>query len=537
MLATLLGASGVANVNLAVASIALPAIGRGLDASQTGLDLIAVGYTLGLAASVLYLSALGDRYGRKLMLELGVALSVPAALLAAYAPSVTVLTVARLAGGLSAGMSYPTALALVTALWSGAARTRTIAWMGGVGAALTALGPLTAGLLLDRFWWGSAFLLTVPLAAVTLAGALAFVPAHVNESNRPVDHLGGVTSVLFVGAAVMAINFAPVPGRGGAAGVLALLAVAAGAVFFVRQGRARVPLFDLRVARRRLFWVPALGGLIVFGALTAMMYVGQQFVQNVLGYSPLQAGLAIVPSAVLMMLISPVSARLIQARGSRFTLLAGYLSSFLGFAVMLAWWRDGIGYGPVFLGYALMGMGARLAGTPATNSLTGSVPVQRAGMASATADLQGDLGGAIMQSVLGALLAAGYAKNVGDAVAASPDRSRITSSILTELQRSFASAEQIARRYPAYADKITRGARIAFEAASHWAHSAGLIAVALGAVLVFLAYPRKQQEQDLFARYHAEDTRQARLSLGVLTLPGRGRRAPLALPVRRTAPA
>jgi len=311
--------------------------------------------------------------------------------------------------------------------------------------------------------------------------------------------------------------------------------VAAGAVFFIRQHRAPVPLFDLRVAHRRLFWVPAVAGLIVFGALTAMIYVGQQFVQNVLGYSPLEAGLAIVPSAALMMLISPVSAWLIQARGSRFTLLAGYLSSFAGFAVMLALWRDGIGYGLVFLGYALMGMGARLAGTPATNSLTGSVPVQRAGMASATADLQGDLGGAIMQSVLGALLAAGYAKHIGDAVAASPDRSRITSSILSELQRSFASAEQIARRYPGYADKITRGARAAFETGSHWAHAAGIAAVVLGAVVVFLAFPRKRQEQELLASHHEQDAERARLPLGMLTLPGSQRRQDRKAPLPRHA--
>lgn len=525
VLAMLLGGTAVANVNLAVINIVLPEIGRALNASQIGLDLIAVGYPLGLAASVLYLSALGDRYGRKLVFLLGLALSVPATLMAAYAPSVTVLTVARLAGGLSAGMSYPMALALATALWSGPARTRVIAWWGGVGAALTALGPLLAGLLLARFWWGSAFLLTVPLAAVTLAGALVAVPAHVNESSRPVDHLGGLTSVLFAGSMVLAINYASASGRAAIATVLAAVAAVAGAAFFLRQHRAPVPLFDLRVARRRLFWVPAIAGVIVFGALAAMMYIGQQFVQNVLGYSPLEAGLAILPSAILMMLISPATAWLIQVRGSRFTLLAGYLSSFLGFIVMLVLWHDGSGYGPVFLGYSLMGMGARLAGTPAANSLTGSVPVQRAGMASATVDLQGDLGGAIMQSVLGALLAAGYAKDIGDAVAASPDRARITDSILNQLQRSFASAEQIARQYPAYADRITRGAKHAFETGSHWAHVAGIAAVVLGAVLVFLAFPRKERERQLLDRYHAEDARQARLPLGMLLLPGarRGR--------------
>jgi DHA2 family multidrug resistance protein-like MFS transporter len=116
-----------------VANVALPDIGQSFDASQTALNLVAVGYSLGLAASVLYLGALGDRYGRKLMLVLGVVLSVPACLVAAWAPSIEVLIGARLVGGLSAGMAFSTTLALITALWSGPARTKSIALWSGIG--------------------------------------------------------------------------------------------------------------------------------------------------------------------------------------------------------------------------------------------------------------------------------------------------------------------------------------------------------------------------------------------------------------------
>ena len=124
VLATLILVAGVANLNLAVANVALPDIGEAFGAGQTMIDLIAVGYSLGLAASVLWLGALGDRYGRKLMLILGVLLSIPACLLAAFAPTIEVLILARILGGLSAGMAYPTTLALIAALWSGPARTR-----------------------------------------------------------------------------------------------------------------------------------------------------------------------------------------------------------------------------------------------------------------------------------------------------------------------------------------------------------------------------------------------------------------------------
>jgi hypothetical protein len=145
VLATLILVAGVANLNLSVANVALPDIGRHFDSSQTTLDLIAVGYSLGLAASVLYLGALGDRYGRKLMLLLGMALSVPACLLAAFAPSDIVLFVARVIGGLSAGMAYPTTLALIAALWSGPERTKSIALWSALGGAIASLGPLVSG--------------------------------------------------------------------------------------------------------------------------------------------------------------------------------------------------------------------------------------------------------------------------------------------------------------------------------------------------------------------------------------------------------
>ena len=201
VLATLILVAGVANLNLAVANVALPDIGKAFDASQTGLDLVAVGYSLGLAASVLYLGALGDRYGRKMMLVLGTALSIPACLIAGFAPSLGVLIAARLLGGLAAGMAYPTTLALITALWSGPARTRSIALWSGIGGAISALGPLISGALLEHFDWGSVFLVTLPLAVLALVMAIRLVPAHVNETTDPVDNLGGMLSVRARGGA------------------------------------------------------------------------------------------------------------------------------------------------------------------------------------------------------------------------------------------------------------------------------------------------------------------------------------------------
>ncbi|HYV14818.1 MAG TPA: MFS transporter [Conexibacter sp.] len=505
VLTALIAVAAVANLNLAVANVALPDIGKAFDAGQVQLDLVAVGYSLGLAASVLYLGALGDRYGRKLMLVLGMALSIPASLVAALAPSIGVLFAGRLLGGVAAGMAFPTTLALITALWSGPARTRSIALWSGIGGALSALGPLVSGALLEQFEWGSVFFVTLPLAVIALLLALRYVPAHVNETSSPVDNLGGILSVLLVAALVLSINFVPVPDKTTLVLGLAAIALAAAGAFVLRQRRAANPLYDLHVAGRRVFWVAALAGIIVFGALMGAMFVGQQFLQNVLGYSTLGAGAAILPAALLMVLIAPRSAKLVNARGARVTLLTGYAFCLLGFLTMLLLWKDGAAYWKVGLGYAFMGIGVGFAGTPASHSLTGSVPVKRAGMASGTADLQRDLGGAIMQSILGALLTAGYAAAVGTAIASSPNGSKVTDNVANELTKSFASASDVAAQYPQYSTQIIAAARESFVQGDQWAYTAGIAAILLGAVLVFFLFPKRDEERMLLLEYQTED--------------------------------
>ncbi len=489
VLVALILVAAVANMNLAVANVALPDIGKAFDSSQTTLDMIAVGYSLGLAASVLWLGALGDRYGRKMMLVGGVMLSVPACLLAAYAPSDGVLAAARILGGLSAGMAYPTTLALITALWAGQPRTRSIALWSAIGGGISALGPLIAGALLEHFWWGSVFLITLPLAVVALVLALKFVPAHVNEATDPVDNFGGILSALMIAALILGINFAPVPGKGAVAVGLVLVAVAAAGAFVIRQRRARNPLYDLDVAQRRVFWVAAVAGIIVFGSLMGAMFIGQQFLQNVLGYDTLDAGLAILPAVVCMILVAPRSAKFVETKGARFTLLLGYGFCLLGFLTMLFLWKEGSAYWQVGLAYAFVGTGVGFAGTPASHSLTGSVPVRKAGMASGTADLQRDLGGAIMQSILGALLAAGYATAFAKAIAGAPNGSSVSSSVENQLTKSFSSAAATAQQYPQYSEQIIAAAQQSFIDGANWAYAAGVIAIIAGAALVFFMFP------------------------------------------------
>ena len=506
ILVSLILVAAVANLNLSVANVALPSIGLAFDASQTQLDLVAVGYSLGLAASVLWLGAVGDHYGRKMLLLLGIGLSIPACLLAAFAPSIEVLIGARIVGGVSAGMAFPTTLALITALWApGPGRTRSIALWSALGGAIAALGPLVSGFLLERFEWGSVFLVTLPLAAVALFMAWRFVPAHVNETDDPVDNLGGLLSAVLVGTLILAINFAPVPSMDALVIGLVIVCIAATITFVVRQRRTKDPLYDLDIAARPTFWVAALAGIIVFGSLMGAMFIGQQYLQNVLQYSTFEAGAAILPAALLMVLVAPRSAVIVEAQGARFTLLIGYVFVLLGFLTMLLLWQEGSHYVVVGLGYGLVGIGVGLAGTPASRSLTGSVPVTRAGMASGTADLQRDLGGAIMQSIFGALLTAGYAAAAAGLLAGAPPNPDVTTAVQNQLTMSYAGAADIAAQYPQYSTQIIQGAKEAFLAGDQWAYLAGIIAVLIGGVLVFLKFPRKDEEHQLLAQYREQD--------------------------------
>jgi hypothetical protein len=315
-----------------------------------------------------------------------------------------------------------------------------------------------------------------------------------------------------VAGLVLAINFAVVPDKGTVALGLGAIAIAALVAFYLRQRAARFPLYDLDIAKRRIFWVAAIAGIIVFGSLMGAMFVGQQFLQNVLAYSPLEAGASILPAILLMVVAAPRSAKLIESHGARFTLLAGYFFCLLGFVTMLILWTDHSPYWQVGLAYAFVGLGVGLAGTPASHSLTGSVPVRRAGMASATADLQRDLGGAIMQSVLGALLAAGYATAFTKQITASPNASQVSTDVEAQLTKSFSSAANTASQYPQYAKQITNAAKSSFVDGANWAYTAGIIAILIGAGLVFLLFPDRDQEVELLAEYHREDTDRAAIS-------------------------
>ena len=497
----------VANINLAVANVALPTIGDDLGATQNQLDAIAEAFALGLASTVLYLGAIGDRYGRKMLFVLGAILTVPTACMAAWAPNADFLVFARLCSGFAAALLFPTTLSLISSLFRNKARVRAIALWSGLGAGFAALGPLIGGWLLEYFWWGSVFLISVPLAVLALMVGVIVIPNHMERDTGPVDHLGGVLSIVGVGGLVVIIQTFH---QGVDARWLTILVVTvlASIGFFLRQSRAPRPLVSLPLARQRTFWVAFVGGSIAFGSLIGAMFIGQQFTQNVLGYDTLAAAAVVLPSAICSALFGQLAGQLIIKRGSRSSLSLGLLAIAAAFTIMLLTWKPGASIWWVLAAYAFVGTGVGLAATPASRALMSSVPASHAGMGSAFLDLTRDLGGAILQAMLGGILAAAYAKQMAADIKGLPagQAAQVTNDIADQLTASFGGAANVASHYASpVSDDIIAAASRAFTDGKSAAIAVALVLTLLGFALVRLRFPAKDAED----AYYAEVAQQA----------------------------
>ena len=505
-LTTLILGAFVANINLSIANVALPDIGRDLDATTVQQTMVASMFTMGLAASVLYLGAIGDRYGRRKLLLCGAVLTIPAGLASAYAPNIEFLIGARFVAGLAAGLMFPTTLSLLSALWRGAAQTRAIALWSGVGGGAAALGGVIGGAMLEVFWWGSVFLFALPLAVVVIVLALRALPAKAGEEDVPVDHLGGVLSVIAVASLIMGIQTLP-NGFSASMGLLFATALVAGVLFFWRQKRAPRPLVDLDAASVPTFWVAALAGTITFGSLMGALFLGAQFTQNVLGYDSLKAALMTLPMSLMLIIISPFAGRMVQDRGSRVTLAFGLVVVAIGFIIMIVTWHEGASVFVVLLSYAVVGAGVGACATPAAHALMASLPVSRAGMGSAFTDLTRDFGGAIMQAIMGTLLAVVYANYFRNAFANLPpqEAANLSQEAAEQMVGSYQGAEQVAQSYPqASAERVIAAANEAFTEGKSVAYILALVLTLLALVLVLWKYPRRAQERAFFAQMQAQ---------------------------------
>jgi EmrB/QacA subfamily drug resistance transporter len=391
-----------------ILNTALPTLARVLHVGTSSLQWITDAYTLCFAALLIPAGALGDRYGRRRSLLGGLAVFALGSVVAAFASGTGMLIGARVVMGLGAAFVMPATLSILNAVFPPKERPQAIAAWSAVTGIGIVIGPTLGGLLLSHFWWGSIFLINVPLVAVALAGVMLTVPETAEPSVHRLDLLGTV----LVGGALIAIVDAIIeaPDRGWT-GAMTLAEIAAGfaalGIFAWWELRTAHPLVDLRIFTSRAFSTAAAAVTVIFFALFGSLFVLTQYLQLVHGYSPLSAGLRALPFAFAIGAMSPVSPILAKRFGTRLVIPAGMALMGLG---LLDLSTVGVhtSYPPMALAIAIMGAGMGMVMAPASTTIMTTVPAHQAGAGSAINDTIREVGGALGIAVVGSLAAAVY---------------------------------------------------------------------------------------------------------------------------------
>ncbi|GAA2069627.1 MFS transporter [Streptomyces albiaxialis] len=385
-------------------------------ASQSTVLWIINVYTLALAALLLPLGALGDRWGRKPMLVAGLGLFGAASVVAGLAPTAEVMLAARVAAGTGAAMIMPITLAVITSTFPEERRGKAIGVWTGVAGGGGILGMFLSALLVDVADWRWLFVLPVVLVAVALATTLRSVPNSRERSRHTFDTVGALVSAVAVVGLIFVLQEGPERGWTAPATLTGLAVGLVGAVGFVawELRRADASLLDVRLFRERGLAGGSLTLLVVFGVQAGVAVVLFPFFQAVLGWSGLLSTLALMPMAVTMMAASGLAPRLAARGGARSTMALGIALAGGGLALMALFVSADGGYLSLLPGMLAMGLGMGLSMTPSTEAITGSLPREKQGVASALNDVTRELGTALGVAMLGALLTSGYRAAIDD---------------------------------------------------------------------------------------------------------------------------
>lgn len=478
--------SAVAGLN-----VALPSLARDLGASQTDLTWIVDAYTVVFAGLLLFAGALGDRYGRKLLLIVGLVVFGTAAGLAMLVTDAGPLIALRAAMGLGAAAIMPTTLSVITTSFPEAERPRAIGVWVGIAGGGAVLGLFGSGLLLEFFAWQSFFALNVGLAALALVGVIAVVPASVDSDPPPLDWIGAILSLGAVGGTVFAIIEGPERGWGDpltltalAIGLVALLA------FVAWELRSRAPMLDPRLFADRLLSAGALTITVQFFAAFGFFFIVLQYFQFVTGRSPFEAALALLPLPFVLLPTARNAPHVAERIGFRRVAPVGLLCMAAGFGV-LSFLQPDSPYWFLLVGLLLFAFGMGLAGTPATTAITAALPVSKQGVASALNDTAREIGSAFGIAILGSVLNQAYRSGMTDAVASLP--ASIADRILASI--AFVAAPEVQQAGPA-AEPIIAAAREAFVSGVGNAVLVGGAVLAAAAVAVFLLAPARAVAPD-----------------------------------------
>ncbi|MGD0375171.1 MAG: MFS transporter [Streptosporangiaceae bacterium] len=480
----------IVNVDNTILNVALPTLVRKLAATSSELQWIVDSYAMVFAGLLLVGGSLADRFGRKRFFLIGLTVFAAASVGAALSGSVDLLIGWRAVMGAGAALTIPPSLSIINDVFRDQAeRARAIGvWAGTIGLGI-AIGPIAGGLLLARFWWGSVFLVNVPIVVAAFAGALVLVPDSKNPAAARPDPGGAVLSITGLGLLLWAIIEAPARGWASAevigVGLASLVVLGA---FVGWEARSSHPMLNLAFFSDRRFSVAAAAETLgVFGLLGAL-FVQTQFLQFDLGFSPLQAGLRILPMAAVLGASAPLSPILARVIGLKFTVAAGLTAIAGGLWQISDVSAVTTTYGEVVPGLLLIGLGAGLLLPTATNSVVGSVPQGDSGIGSASNAVALQVGGALGVAVIGSVLSTRYQDHLSTALAGRPVPAAAAQTILGSLGGALAVA---AHAGGAAGALLAHTARAAFMSGNEVALAVGAAVALGGAILVIARLPSR----------------------------------------------
>jgi EmrB/QacA subfamily drug resistance transporter len=410
ILAALLLAAFVINLDTTLVNVALPTLVRELHATTTQLQWVVDAYNLVFAALLLTCGALSDRIGRKGMLLAGLAVFGAASVAGSFAASPSWLIAARAVMGLGAAMTFPATLSLISNVFTGRAeRARAIGLWGAIGGVAIALGPIAGGWLLEHFSWSSIFVAMGPVAAAGIVLAAATVPASKASRGSRLDAGGLLLSTAAAALLVFTIIEAPAYGWASARTAAGFAGTAVlGALFAWRERQAAHPMLDIRLFRNMRFTAASGSVTISFFTLFGFIFLMTQYFQFIRGYGPLSTGVHLLPVALSVGVGSVLGTQLAVRRGTKLIVTLGLLATTGFYAWVAATTTTSVSYGIISLQMVLYGLGMGFTSAPATESIMGAVSLRQAGVGSAVNDTTRLLGGTLGVAVIGSVYASLY---------------------------------------------------------------------------------------------------------------------------------
>ncbi len=477
--------ASVSGLNVAQQEIAVD-----LDASQNLVLWVINAYTLALAALLMPIGAIGDRWGRKPVLLTGLVVFSAASLLAALAPSIGILILARALAGVGAAMVMPVTLSVITSSFPAEERSQAIGIWAGFAGAGGIIGLFTSSFFVDYLSWR--WLFVVPVAMMAISGVIAAksVPNSSEAAEGRFDFVGSLLSAVAIGGIVFGIHEGPEKGWDHPLTVVGLVAGVVALIGFVLwELHVDQPLLDVTAFKNRGLASGSLTITTMFAVMFGVFLVLFPFFQTILGYSALHSASALLPMAATMMIMSWAAPKVAARIGSRATMMLGIAIAMAGLVTLALMASPDSGYFSVFPGLLVIGFGMGMTMTPATEAITATLPADKQGVASALNDTSRELGGAVGVALLGSIVSSGYAANVTEFASRFPGE--LGGVIAEDYYAALGAAQQIAPSDPQLAGEVVAAAQQAW--VDGWVSSmwVGVAMSAVAFVYLLVAGPKR----------------------------------------------